>query len=57
MEIKLMAKNRVKLLHRGKELRIEVNDREDGFRLYFAPGSTLKMPRELVVGRRKMVIV
>lgn len=56
LSITKLAKNRITLEHNGKKLRIEVSDKETGFRLYFDPNATIQMPRDLVIGKRKMVI-
>jgi hypothetical protein len=56
MKVTMLAKSRIMIEHNGKKLRIEASDKDTGFRLYFPPESRLKMPRNLVVGYRKMVI-
>jgi len=56
MKIIKLTNNRIILQHRDNELRIEASNNSNNFKLYFSPNSKLKMPRNLVVGKRKMII-
>jgi len=54
METIKLSKNRLLLRHKGMELRIETSEWEKGFKLYFSDKARLQMPRELVIGKRKV---